>query len=156
MLCGGRWQLYPGSRPDSHRYSGEIMKSVNEELVTDVYGYWPTFHDAEIHSVAMRRNLKIGGTPELYVSIHVWETTIEIDEKGYYRKVKHNIVRLGFENITDLELNGFNHQNVIHSLDIAETDKPDRGHYQVEFSTSHGAEMMFRCATIVVCSVRPY
>jgi len=82
----------------------------------DWFGYWPTFHDAEIISLHLNRK----GCSNLHV--HTWEMTKETDEKGYYVLVKHVVVEFAIEGVCALDLDGFNHQNVIFGLSIEKTD----------------------------------
>ena len=92
---------------------GEIEGSAELE---EWFGYWPSFHDAEIVSLHLNRK----GSSSL--RIHTWETTKEIDDKGYYVLAKHIVVELVFEAVCGLTLNGFNQQNVIFGLAIEKTD----------------------------------
>lgn len=78
----------------------------------DWFGYWPSFHDAEILSVHLNR----AGASTIVV--YTWETTNEVDAKGYYVAVKHVIVEFMMEEVFDLSLSGFSHQNVVFSLSI--------------------------------------
>jgi len=80
------------------------------------FGYWPSFHDAEVLGLHLNRK----GSSSLRV--HTWEMTKEIDEKGYYVLAKHAVVEFSFEAVSGLSLNGFNHQNVIFGLAIEKTD----------------------------------
>ena len=79
------------------------------------FGYWPSFHDAEIIGLHLNRE----GSSSLRV--HTWEMTKELDAKGYYVLAKHVIVEFLLEEITDLSLNGFGHQNVIFGLGVQKT-----------------------------------
>src|SRR5271157_2010295 len=76
------------------------------------FGYWPTFHDAEIISLHLNRK----GSSSLRV--HTWETTKEVDDKGYNVQAKHVVVEIALETVSELSLNGFSQQNVIFGLDI--------------------------------------
>lgn len=80
------------------------------------FGYWPSFHDAEVLGLHLNRK----GSSSLRV--HTWEMTKEIDEKGYYVLAKHAVVEFIFDAVSGLSLNGFNHQNVIFALAIEKTD----------------------------------
>jgi|ERR1035441_10497797 hypothetical protein len=82
----------------------------------DWFGYWPSFHDAEVLSLHLNRV----GTSSLQV--HTWEITKEVDDRGYFVTSKHAVVEFTFEAVSGLSLNGFNHQNVIFGLEIEKTD----------------------------------
>lgn len=79
------------------------------------FGYWPSFHDAEIIGLHLNRE----GSSSLRV--HTWEMTKELDAKGYYVLAKHVVVEFILEMVTDLSLNGFGHQNVIFGLGVQKT-----------------------------------
>ena len=57
------------------------------------FGYWPSFHDAEL--VALHLNRK--GNSSL--SVHTWEMTKELNDKGYYVLAKHIVVEFIFETV---------------------------------------------------------
>ena len=83
------------------------------ELV-EWFGYIPTFHDAEILSLHLNRE----GTSRLIIQpYHVLsgETV-----SGAYPEPVQVIVVFTLEGVVDLELAGFNHQNVIYGLKIRE------------------------------------
>jgi hypothetical protein len=67
----------------------------------DWFGFWPSVHDAEIISLHLNRK----GTSGLRV--HTWETTKDVDEKGYNVQTKHIVVEFVCETISGLSLNGF-------------------------------------------------
>ena len=91
----------------------EFLRNIaGAQKLFDWFGYWPSFHDAEILSLALNRS----GVSDM--RILTWEMTNEIDEKGFYVLQKHTIVRFIFEEIIDLELSGFSDQNVIFGLSL--------------------------------------
>jgi len=92
---------------------GEIEGAAELE---EWFGYWPSFHDAEIVSLHLNRK----GSSSLCV--HTWEMTKEINDKGHYVLAKHIVVEFVFEAVYELALNGFNQQNVIFGLTIEKTD----------------------------------
>ena len=94
----------------------EISEIHGAAELQEWFGYWPSFHDAEIVGLHLNRK----GSSSLRV--HTWEMTKEIDEKGYYLLAKHVVVEFIFEAVSGLSLNGFNHQNVIFGLAIEKTD----------------------------------
>jgi hypothetical protein len=54
--------------------------------------------------------------------VHTWDTTKEVDEKGYNVQAKHVVVEIILETVSDLSLDGFSQQNVISGLNIEKTD----------------------------------
>ena len=86
-----------------------------EELIT-WFGSWPSFHDAEVLSIELRRS----GLSSL--SVHAWEMTGDIDPQGFYVLRKHVVVIFSFEGISDLQLADFSSQNVISGLKLQQLD----------------------------------
>ncbi|MBY5817414.1 hypothetical protein HFN60_17470 [Rhizobium leguminosarum] len=88
------------------------------------FGQKPTFHDAEILSLALNRT----GISEL--KIRGWIGTDAVDQDGYRVLDKHAVVTFTFEDIMDLQLDGFSRQNVINGLVLRyATDRGRAGHY---------------------------
>jgi hypothetical protein len=85
------------------------------EDVVAWFGAWPSFHDAEILEIVLRRE----GTS--HVRIHGWRMLAEQDAEGYFATDRHAEVTLCFECVLDLELADFSMQNVIAGLTIAAT-----------------------------------
>jgi hypothetical protein len=79
------------------------------------FGYWPTFHDAEVISLELKRS------GESTLAVHAWEMTNRVDDKGYYEQTKHAVVQFVLEDILELNLNGFSCQNVIARLSLSKT-----------------------------------
>ena len=82
----------------------------------DWFGFWPSFHDAEILWLHLDRS----GTSS--IAVHTWEVTSELDANGFYVPAKHVIVEFAVEEVFDLSLNGFNQQNVVSSLIVEKLD----------------------------------
>ena len=80
------------------------------------FGYWPTFHDSEVISLHLNR-----ASPSSLV-VHTWEMTKEIDERNFYILTKHVVVEFVLDEVSELDLSGFSHQNVLSSLAIEKTD----------------------------------
>jgi hypothetical protein len=81
----------------------------------DWFGYWPTFHDAEV--IRLHLNRRDAST----LTLHTWEMTGEVDEKGFYVQTKHAVVEFVMK-VVGLSLNGFNHQNVVFGLAVAKVE----------------------------------
>jgi hypothetical protein len=64
---------------------------------------------------------------------------------------------LRFLEISQLELGGFNHQNVLFDLDIRElSDESDGVNFQVSFKGCFGVAADFYCTAIRIESVEPF
>lgn len=91
---------------------------VGSEKLTKIFGYWPSFHDAEVRELHFwRGNVQtekgIYDFPVLTLTIHVWELTNEVDAQGYYVLRHHTLTRLRFHDVDDFRMQGFNHQNAM-------------------------------------------
>jgi Immunity protein 50 len=71
------------------------------------FGYWPSFHDAEVLSIHLNRS------GESTVAIHTRHRTDQVDDHGYFVTTKHVLVTFVHEGIHTVQLTDFNHQNVI-------------------------------------------
>jgi hypothetical protein len=87
------------------------------ELVWDIFGRWPSFHDAEVHSLLLDRRQ---GCATATMVIHTWRNTGKVLESGYYESMDHSLIHFHLENLTTLSLNSFYHQNVIFGLVVRE------------------------------------
>src|SRR6266567_3356891 len=85
-----------------------------EELVR-WFGFWPSFHDAEVLEVRLDRLSRFS------IRIHTWRMTKEVDAQGYFVLDHHVVVTFWLEGLTGLSLEGFNAQNVIAGLDVEPT-----------------------------------
>jgi|SRR5579872_1684379 len=117
----------------------------NSENLTAVFGKWPSFHDAEIIHIELDRR-----SPSLVAEIFAFETTRDTDEKGFYRRIHESIVKIRFEGIDEVSLDGFNHQNVIAALAIEPRDK--RLHVTIEPLNGLGGD--FYCESAEILDVR--
>ena len=79
------------------------------------FGYWPSFHDAEVLEIALHRRGRST------IRIHTFEMTKQVDSRGQFICDKHVIVSFVFEGVTNLHLDEFNHQNVISGLLLKQT-----------------------------------
>jgi hypothetical protein len=131
----------------------------NAELLTRIFGYWPTFHDAEVLAIFFDREGRDGYYgPTLETKIHVFEMTSEIDDQGRYVLRHHTLVTLRFFQVDTFQADGFNHQNVLGELEINALDPSEKenARFRVCFSTSYGLEMEFHCKAIQVAAVEPF
>jgi hypothetical protein len=76
------------------------------------FGYFPTFHDAEVTSILLDR---LGSSR---IIVHTWAMTGQVDDKGRYILRKHVMVSFVLDGIIDLNLEGFKYQNVLNSITL--------------------------------------
>ena len=132
----------------------------NHQLVLEAFGRWPSFHDAEVHSALLDRTRKFDNGsfyPSVELVIHGWNMTSEITDKGYYKLENQNLVHFIFEEVSDLELDGLNHQNVISSLDLSlQKNKSGESLFFVELAHCYGLSGSFKAKRASIESVIPY
>ena len=136
----------------------DLSKIQNSRLLTDVFGRFPSFHDAEIHQLNHVCGETRSFTPTLFALIHVFEMTSEVDEKKRYVLENHVLVEFRFSKVNNLEIAGFNHQNVLQFLEITETAETEDAEteFEVLFEGIFGVSAKFHCETISIESVTPY
>ena len=133
-------------------------KIQNGYLLTDIFGRWPSFHDAEVLRITLDRGEAQSFGPYLQATIHVFEMTSQIDERGRYVLKNHVAVTFRFIEIYELNLEDFNQQNVLQGLYFV--DVSDRQMERIKFEVSiegiHGVTAKFQCNSVKVESVEPY
>lgn len=133
-------------------------KILNSNLLTKVFGRFPSFHDAEVLQITLNRRGLDSFNPTLQAVIHVFEMTSEIDPNNQYVLKNHTLVTVNFSGINQLSLEDFNHQNVLLGLSIK--DISDRqlewDKFEVSFDGIHGVSGRFQCKTVDIESVMPY
>lgn len=102
------------------------VKFKGVELVTKIFGYWPSFHDAEIKwlHLDITDDAETGTGPTLEFQIHCFEITNKVSPTGFLILDKHTLVHFRFRQITNLELSEFNRQNAIFGLSIIDESNP--------------------------------
>jgi hypothetical protein len=127
------------------------------EKLTKIFGYWPSFHDAEVHELHfLRGNIQpekgVYGFPFLTLKIHVWELTKDVDSKGYLILRHHTLATLRFRDVADFQMQGFNHQNAMMELALA-SQEPKEGplpYFSVELVPAFGMGASFNYRGIEV------
>jgi hypothetical protein len=109
------------------------------------FGFSPKFHDAEIVSLDLRREPE----PSI-IKVHAWRTNSDLDANGYYRTDRHAIVSFEITGISEMQLDGWNRQNVLYGMWITSTGES----YEVHMPTSYGMEGKIVAKTVRV-SVEP-
>jgi hypothetical protein len=111
------------------------------ELVTKIFGHWPSFHDAEIKWL----RLDVAGSesedgPTLEFLMHCFEMTNEVSPEGFYVLKNHTSVHFRFHQVRDVKLSGFTKQNAIFSLEINEQSDPtwEQRDFEISIEASSG------------------
>lgn len=139
----------------------------NSKKIIDIFGYWPSFRDAEIHelsfNVADGTPWIVGSeSPAIEMLIHVWEMTKDVTPDGYFVLTKHTLTRLRFRNIEEPQLSGFRFQNCIFELvfgmepaTYGPIEVPPLNLLTVKIDSSCGLTGEFKCQSAAVISAEP-
>ena|SRR5438552_4170838 len=136
----------------------QIPDIVGSKLVTNVFGYWPSFHDAEVVRLTLERSESVPSGAELATEVHVFEITSEVDARGSYVCRHHVLVSFRFKEVHDVRIEGFNHENAIMGLRIVDvrSRQLEAIRYEVDFAGTFGVSASFLCRDVIVESVRPW
>jgi hypothetical protein len=77
-----------------------LRKIPGFDAVVEHFGYWPTFHDAVLEQLS----LNLPG--ETRLALRTWNTSSELDERGYFRTTHRAVVTMMLADILELELAG--------------------------------------------------
>jgi len=96
--------------------NSELLHTVQggPALIAWFDGSMPSFHDAEILELALERDKS-----RCRLKVHAFRMTPDANEKGFYITVRHVVITFQFENVVELELTDFNHQNAVDGLTLA-------------------------------------
>jgi hypothetical protein len=111
----------------------------NTESVVRAFGYWPSFHDASV--VAFRYDR--GGQGAVEFTLHGWEMTPEVDERGSYKLTKHHLVRFAFQDISDADLDRFSAaSNILFGLGLSTAEEfQSAGKFSVDLNSAMGGDL---------------
>ena len=87
------------------------------DSVTEWFGRWPTFHDAEVLELTLRRKGRS------WLRLRSFRMTQEVDAAGYFVLDRHAAITFWFDNVLDVELADFSAQNVIFGLTCEPKEK---------------------------------
>lgn len=119
------------------------------------FGRVPSFHDSEIVSLHLRR------TGQSVLKLHSWIITGTVGPDGAYVRDRHAVVSFVFDEVMDLQLDGFGIQNVIGDLILRRApDRPDRRDYlaldplpsdiEIELTPCYGLCGLIRARSVVI------
>lgn len=84
---------------------------LNYKAVTDLYGHWPSFHDANVIAYEISNDI-------INLALHNWQMTKEVDEKGYFVLKDHSLVSFRFKDIYDVNMDSFASGNILFGLEF--------------------------------------
>jgi hypothetical protein len=135
---------------------------VDSEKLTNIFGRWPSFHDAEALELHLSRG-KVSPAENFYLfpiltlKFHLWEMTKEVNADGYIVLKNHTLATLKFCDVSKLRLEGFNHQNAIFGIHIdrLERTEPPSPYFSVTLAPCYGIDASFECLGIEVAEAVP-
>jgi hypothetical protein len=83
----------------------------NYKAVTNFYGFWPSFHDANV--IEYKISLEA-----IDLTLHTWQMTREVDSKGHFILKKHSLVKFRFKGISDAKMDAFSANNILYELNL--------------------------------------
>jgi hypothetical protein len=129
------------------------------EKLVGVFGYWPSFHDAEVLWMRLDRRPICDDCygPILETLIRAFEMTNEVGPDGFYVLRHHVLVHFRFHDVKGVRLKDFNNQNMLHGLSIADIreHQMERIHFEVGFDSTFGVNASLQCYRVEVVSVTP-
>ncbi|PYU66782.1 MAG: hypothetical protein DMG49_21005 [Acidobacteria bacterium] len=135
---------------------------VGSEKLTRIFGYWSSFHDAEVLELHFwRGNIQtdkgIYDFPVLTLKIHVWELTNKVDAQGFFVLQCHTLTTLRFYDVDDFQMQGFNHQNAMMGLALSSEQRSEgpSPYFAVEVEPAFGMGASFKCLRVEVVDALP-
>ena len=89
---------------------------VNASLLLSAFGYWPTFHDGEVHRALLDRGGS--GEPPSVTLVIMPSTQTTPSTRRVYRVTTSVLVTLRFDDVRESELRDLGSQNVLSSLEF--------------------------------------
>ena len=132
----------------------------HEKLIAH-FGLWPSFHDAEVHSLNLHRPAQTAtgrNIPTLELQLRGWVLKQEISDAGFYKLHGDAIVHFQFEGVFDLQIEGFNNQNVLSSMNLELVDDPGiagNSALKVELEHCYEFEASFKARAARIISITP-
>ena len=124
----------------------------NADLLTGVFGEWPSFRGAEMLCLVFDRGK---GAPFADAMIHVFRMKAPDPATGIFEADKHTLVTLRFCDVRLVRFEGFNSQNALAELTIVPCEDPDF-RYAVDFYASNGCDAELLCNEVEVVSAMPF
>ena len=87
---------------------------VNPSLLLSAFGYFPTFHDGEVHRALLDRGGS-GEPPSVTLVMHAFDIDDTVDEKGVLPCDDERSRDLRFDDVRESELRDLGLQNVLSS-----------------------------------------
>lgn len=125
---------------------------VNSEALISAFGFWPSFHDAEVHSAILDRGDALE-PPSITLVVYAFSCDREVDENGFFRIATSVLVTLKCLDVRESELVDLGHQNVVASMGFKPTTE---GLVRVTLEPCYGLSGSIVCSQVRIESVVPW
>lgn len=127
------------------------MTVLNREVVVDVFGEWPSFRESEVMPVVLTRDQDVTIFHNIRAAIRLRKYLSECVGTPEYKLtlLYDYIVNIEFEKVVDVDLVGFNQQNLLYDLHFTYKDSS----VGVVFEPIYGASGSFNCTSVRVLCV---
>lgn len=107
----------------------------NYQKVIDAFGYWPDFHDSPVTRFEVVDDM-------IYLEAKAWETTDQIDDRGYLVLTKIHIIEFRFDAIISKELDSFQPDNIFDRLGFSTEEEFSKlGVFTVDLDSAMGGDL---------------
>ncbi len=132
----------------------------NVEKLIEVFGRYPSFHDAEILSIKLERSFdKRSSNSALTAKIRIYQARERFNNsEEKFIRWKNYEVDFEFSDIKLLQLENFNHQNVINDLIVKTlpTSETERHVFSVQIESIFGCEAFFKCNKVEIVQIKSF
>jgi hypothetical protein len=125
----------------------------NSEALLSAFRFWPSFHDAEIHSATLDRG-NAEEPPFIRLVVYVFSCDRELDENGFFRVATSVLVTLKCSDVRHSELFNLNHQNVVSGIEFDSAEQ--EGLVRVMLHDCYGLSGQILCSQVQIESVVPW
>jgi len=126
---------------------------VDVDLLRTALGGSPSFHDAEIQALRLDSAQRSDGEARLELEIHLF---VPERADGGLTFRNHTLATLEFRGVEDVDLSGFQPQNVLFDLVLVDAPADDRAPITVELQASWGLSGSLRCRQVAVTAATPF
>ena len=125
-----------------------MLNIENRGALEDIFGRWPSFHDAEVKRIfVINQDQSIAS---LEAEIIVFEMTSEMNSSGHFVLKNHTNVVLKFFDVTKEDLTPPYKEDILFALEISEV--PGEFPVEVELRSVMDQDIKFRCKSVRVMS----
>lgn len=133
---------------DAYRFIADCDKVISH------FGMWPSFHDGEVYRLVFDRPSKSAAgasVPSIELTLRGW-----VMSRDVWKVAAEAVVQILFEDVFDVELEGFNNQNVITALNLSTIGDAGEAvqslHVELEHCYQFSCEFKARRARVLTVS----